>query len=136
MVQRIKYKGAVYRRADVVEFSSGYCTEFAAALHQRFGYDIKTAYDAQWDDYDEAYTNLVMVHVYCLVRPGVAVDAQGIRPEKRLLAEVKQDNPGVRLKVLSASLQDLDELSMEGLVPEVLREAEQYVEEHVDRYAE
>lgn len=133
--QYIRYRNALYRRADAAEFSGGYCTEFAAALHRRFGYVIKVMYDAQWDDYDEAYTNLVMVHVYCLVRPGVAVDAQGIRPEKQLLAEVKQDNPGVRLKTSSASLQDLDALSMEGLAPEVMQDAEQYVEEHVDRYA-
>lgn len=66
------------------EFTCGLCAVFAAALHDRMGWDIVAEYENEED----------IAHVWCVNDSGKAVDINGVHPTSWARTPFSEAKPG------------------------------------------
>lgn len=109
-------------------FARGFCGEFAAALHELFGYDLAAFYA-------RSVHGDVLLHAFALHPqfPGVVIDAFG---EARL-ADVRRAvvaPRGARVVRRAVTIADLDAEGMVGLYPEVVEQARDFIRARPERF--
>jgi hypothetical protein len=112
-------------------YVSGYCAEFAVALHRRYGWPLGAFYQVEGKGEDR---NEILVHAFAIPPGrGKVADVAGIRTK----AEVRSlllIGPGAPIAERKVTEKDLDDMGAEGLLPEVLADAEAFVAAHPERW--
>lgn len=108
-------------------FLGGWCGELAAVLHRRTGWPIKIAWAR--GPREEG----MFLHAFCVPpQIGMVADARGVRPLAAMHRSLSHPR-GTRVFIESGTVQDLDDLSTEGLDVEMMARAEAYLDEYTVR---
>ena len=130
----MKLSEILFEGDDVGIYCTGLCGEFAVALSEMFGYELKMISQVNHDPFEEEdYTTFV--HAFCKhpTDNSLGIDAVGIRPIDEMMEDVYVSGDG-KLVVEPTTRVGLDELGMEGLDDGVVTDAKRYIAAHRARY--
>ena len=111
-------------------YTSGYCAEFAVALHRLYGWPMGVFYDTDKED-GEQYTTLA--HAFAIHPSGSIVDCNGLQ-DKSSVRDNTLVGIGHFITEASATEESLEQESMEGLNPYVIKKATAWIRKNPDRY--
>jgi hypothetical protein len=104
-------------------FSTGYCGEFAAALHGLTGYPIVAYYDSEGR----------LAHATVAPSKKTRIDEHGTSKAADMLADIKSWNAG-RVTQRQITVDELDAESMEGLLPDIVEAAKNKILQNPKKY--
>ena len=115
-------------------YCRGYCSEFAVALNNVFGYRLGAFYEIEADGDDEYYV-LVHAFTYHPQNQNLIIDARGIRSKAVVKANLVSSNLNPNFKEKRVTPTILDQEGGEGLNKELIERAQEYIMNHKKTYA-
>jgi len=115
-----------YKKSN--KFGSGYCAEFALALHEKTGYPIAVILGHYRDeDTDEEYTE--PSHCFVMIDSQNGIDCYGERSINSMIEESYFSSKPIKITIEQVTPEEaINTFSMEGAIPEALKEAREIVE--------
>lgn len=140
------------KKCENRKFCQGYCGEFAAALHNVFGYEVgmfvgldkmdefdREQYELDKEEYGEDFLpSYYFIHAFAYHPSGNIVDVKGVRSKKEALKNnvlPAVNEPGDEVREVPTTVEELDAQSGEGLDHEMVEEAEEWILSHRREYA-